>query len=60
MEHTFESMMLSFLGREIDGIEFADDDKAIYIVLNDGSEMEISVDEEGDLAIARLEPEAMN
>ena len=60
MEYTFESMMLSFLGREIDGIEFGEDDKSIYVILNDGADMEISVDDDGDLAIARLEPEAQN
>lgn len=36
---TFEEMLQSFLGREIESIEFSDDDNAVYIGLSDGSEI---------------------
>lgn len=52
---TFEEMLQSFLGREIESIEFSDDDNAVYIGLSDGSEIELGKDEEGDLYMARNE-----
>lgn len=55
---TFEELLNSFLGREIDGIEFTDDDE-LMLYLNDDAVMVIGVDEDG-MYIKRFESELLN
>lgn len=56
---TFEEMLESFLGREIDGVEFTDDDE-LLLYLNDDAIMVIGAEDDGALYMKRLEPENVN
>lgn len=57
---TIEKLVDSFIGREITYIEFSDDDEAIFIGLNDGGEVELGKDSDGDLYLARNESAGAN
>lgn len=57
---TFEQLLESFLGREIEGIEITEEETEILIYLNDDAVMAIGADDEGNLYIKRFEPELVN
>lgn len=51
-EYTFEKMLRSFLGREIEEIEFTDDEELI-LRLNDGTDFIIGKDEDDEMCIKK-------